>query len=561
MAKRPEDRYQTPGELAEALAPLAAYNPTDEATTGCLPRPPAVPEVESGTIRPVAPAAETMHPEGALTRLDGVAPGAASGSGKSPGDWSAAPVPFVEPPSPAGAVPGVDPRPERALPRRRPRGLLAGVVVFVGASVVIGAVALLALSPLWPTGQHTLTEGDSGSSITPRPQDDTSARDGTKATLAGPPETPKADTGKATPLDTRKAQPKDTGKPPPTLLTPGLVAEVKDGDAQLAAFAGQANALAVVTEQYLSWYDLNLDRISEAQPARCQIGEIGFRRWTYGVAITPEGSRVFYGDKVLLSDIREANVLRNWTPKGGFRTTPEPFGVLKMLPISGIALADKGKKALTATDQAPGDNDSTAKPALLSWDLTDPNEPKSRIVRFTRHGDHPVLSVALSEDGRSAVSSAKFDTVRWWDLESEKEKGFINGGNSQTVQCVAVSRDGKVLFFGDDGGSLHRVSFDDPANDVTFKASNLGSITAIALSADGSQIVVGTDFGGVRLWGIDGKELQTWVEAHGKGRPREKKRVLAVTLSSDGYYVYSVGADNQIHRWDTPAAERLRKTR
>ncbi|EKX32235.1 hypothetical protein GUITHDRAFT_57689, partial [Guillardia theta CCMP2712] len=54
-----------------------------------------------------------------------------------------------------------------------------------------------------------------------------------------------------------------------------------------------------------------------------------------------------------------------------------------------------------------------------------------------------VTSVAISEDGKTAVSGSWDNTLRVWDLASMTEKACLEG-HSDTVESVAISGDGKT---------------------------------------------------------------------------------------------------------------------
>lgn len=63
-----------------------------------------------------------------------------------------------------------------------------------------------------------------------------------------------------------------------------------------------------------------------------------------------------------------------------------------------------------------------------------------------------IMGVALTPDGRRAVSASEDSTLRVWDLESGKEVLRMDGG--APFMCCAVA-DNKLIFAGDNNGGLH----------------------------------------------------------------------------------------------------------
>ena len=61
--------------------------------------------------------------------------------------------------------------------------------------------------------------------------------------------------------------------------------------------------------------------------------------------------------------------------------------------------------------------------------------------------------VAITPDGRRAVSTSKDHTLRVWDLESGKELALLTAEHS-TASC-AVSLDGRTIVAGDATGNMH----------------------------------------------------------------------------------------------------------
>jgi WD40 repeat protein len=64
-----------------------------------------------------------------------------------------------------------------------------------------------------------------------------------------------------------------------------------------------------------------------------------------------------------------------------------------------------------------------------------------------------VEAVAVTPDGRCAVSASLDKTLRVWDLQSGEELALLTAGG-HTLSC-AVSFDGRMIVAGDAAGNMH----------------------------------------------------------------------------------------------------------
>jgi WD40 repeat protein len=124
---------------------------------------------------------------------------------------------------------------------------------------------------------------------------------------------------------------------------------------------------------------------------------------------------------------------------------------------------------------------------LKVWDLASGQEN----LTLTGHSDE-VNAVAVTPDGKRAVSASRDRTLRVWDLESGKEKLTLTGHSGQ-VTAVAVTPDGKRAV---------SVSWDntlrvwDLATGVIIAAFTADDrLGAVAVGPDGISIVAGGALG------------------------------------------------------------------
>jgi WD40 repeat protein len=95
--------------------------------------------------------------------------------------------------------------------------------------------------------------------------------------------------------------------------------------------------------------------------------------------------------------------------------------------VNGVALSGDGRRAVSASD------DNT----LKVWDV----ESGRELFALEGHSRR-VHGVALSGDGRRAVSASDDKTLKVWDLESGREPRTLEG-HSLWVHGVALSGDGR----------------------------------------------------------------------------------------------------------------------
>ncbi len=77
--------------------------------------------------------------------------------------------------------------------------------------------------------------------------------------------------------------------------------------------------------------------------------------------------------------------------------------------------------------------------------------PRPNNVDYAKGGIR--YGVAITPDGRRAVSASNDNTLRIWDLESGKELALLTADGT-TTSC-AVSLDGRTIVAGDGTGRVH----------------------------------------------------------------------------------------------------------
>ncbi len=194
--------------------------------------------------------------------------------------------------------------------------------------------------------------------------------------------------------------------------------------------------------------------------------------------------------------------------------------------VHSVAVTADGRRALS------GSSDET----LRLWDLG----TGECLRTFAGHPDM-VRCVALSADERLALSGGNDKTLRLWELSSGHCLRTFEG-HTDFVDCVSFSADGERALSG--------------GNDKTLRLWDLGTgkcvrvvqgqkqgVDCVALSADGRWALSGTYDKVLRLWDLTcGKCFRTY-GGHEKG-------VTAVAISKDRHFGLSGSSDKTVRLWE-----------
>eukprot|EP00741_Cyanophora_paradoxa_P018442 tig00021070_g17805.t1 len=202
--------------------------------------------------------------------------------------------------------------------------------------------------------------------------------------------------------------------------------------------------------------------------------------------------------------------------------------------VNAVAITRDGKRAVS------GSGDST----LRVWDL----ESGVELRRLAGHEDG-VSSVAILPDGKRAVSGGSDKRLRVWDLESGAELRCL-AGHEGSVSSVAILPDGKRAVSGSSDKTLRVWDLESGA-ELRRLAGHEGRVTSVAISPDGKRAVSGSGDSTLRMWDLEsGAELRC-LEGH-------EDRVISVAISPDGKRALSGSWDKTLRMWDLESGEELR---
>ena len=173
----------------------------------------------------------------------------------------------------------------------------------------------------------------------------------------------------------------------------------------------------------------------------------------------------------------------------------------------------------------------------LRW--TASRESPELIRTLTGHGDW-VNAVALSPDGRHALSGSEDRTLRYWDLRTGQLLRTF-AGHEAGVKAVAMSRDGRHALSASGDRTVKLWDLETGQIVHTLVAHDDG-VSAVAISQGARRALSGSRDRTLRLWDLQTGQLLRTFAGHEDG-------VTTVSASSDGKHALS-GSGDRVYHWD-----------
>ncbi len=170
--------------------------------------------------------------------------------------------------------------------------------------------------------------------------------------------------------------------------------------------------------------------------------------------------------------------------------------------------------------------------------------PKEGLLQSLEGHAGPVLGLAITVDGRIAVSASHDHTLKVWDLEAGREIAALSG-HEDAVSAVALTSDGRIAVSGSSDSTLKAWSVEDRKEIGTLRGHD-GWVLAVALSPDGRFAVSGSDDATVRFWDVVDCRVLLTLRGHAEA-------VLGVALTPDGRRAVSSSYDRTLRVWDLEA--------
>jgi serine/threonine-protein kinase len=524
LAKQPDDRYQTPAELAAALQECI------KETGGCvglpstlvtgLPTPLLLPS--ASTISPLAARTDTM-PAAVVESVSEVAAG--------PFDVARLDQECLQ---------------RAAQPRQR-RAFLAAVMLLLSAILIGGGIKLAShwLAKVQDSDDCHADATDRDVQPPLRLQPDGSGKDKNNDVPTPDKKPQPCDHGSAADKRSKPAQRPEPQKepeeiPPPTMVREGLsdkqlyAIDAKKFKLRSATFADNGDYVLVSarTGDYyvIQKYDLrnitNASRVISYPYYGTERGLVPL----LAMVLLPAADQVV----VAIHDFPEienqisntrAFLVVQWDLKSNPRIMASWGERITCLAVH--ASKDEGTLVLSGCTHG----------SICMWD---PQRSDGKPVAIMKRFMDQVNCLAISGDGCLALSGHDEGRLCLWDL---KKKEWIDDlkGHTDLVSCVALSNDGRHALSGSRDSTLRLWDLAARKQARVFEG-HTGEVTCLALSTDGRYALSGSEDNTVRLWDVSsGKEIRTL--------GKHDKAILGVAFSSDGLNAFSVGMDNAIKRW------------
>jgi WD40 repeat protein len=227
-----------------------------------------------------------------------------------------------------------------------------------------------------------------------------------------------------------------------------------------------------------------------------------------------------------------AEEAKRWRPSAT-RLDARLFSLGHTGPIMGVALTGDGRRAVS------GSSDNTVR----VWDT----ESGQCLATLEGHTDE-VNGVALTGDGRRAVSGSDDHTVRVWDTESGQCLATLEG-HTASVFSVALTGDGRRAVSGSSDQTV-RVWDTESGECLAMLEGHADRVRSVALTGDGRRAVSGSDDHTVRVWDTESGECLATLHGH-------TARVRSVVLTGDGRRAVSGSWDHTVRVWDTESGQCL----
>jgi WD40 repeat protein len=206
--------------------------------------------------------------------------------------------------------------------------------------------------------------------------------------------------------------------------------------------------------------------------------------------------------------------------------------------VNSVAISPDGRWALS------GSSDNT----LSLWEMSTGHCLRS----FEGHNDD-VTSVSISPDGRWGLSGSRDSMLRLWELSTGRCLRTFKG-HSDNLNSVAISPDGRWGLSGSWDSTLCLWELNTGRCLRTFKGHS-GWVNSVAFSPDGCCALSGSSDSTLRLWELNtGRCLRTFKgDSYGVNHGVE-----SVAFSPDGRWALS-GSDNEtMHLWELSTGRCLR---
>ena len=194
--------------------------------------------------------------------------------------------------------------------------------------------------------------------------------------------------------------------------------------------------------------------------------------------------------------------------------------------VHAVALTPDGRYAIS------GSGDGT----LRVWDL-ESNRPARTFGGHTG----PIKAVAITPDGHRGVSASSDQTLRVWDLESGRSLRTLRG-HRNPVSLVAIISGGHRAVSAASDGTL-RIWDLESGRSLHTLVGHMEQVNALTIIPDGHHAISASADHTLRVWSLQNGHLVHTLEGHSES-------VNSVAVTPDGHRAISASADHTLRIWD-----------
>ena len=237
------------------------------------------------------------------------------------------------------------------------------------------------------------------------------------------------------------------------------------------------------------------------------------------------------------SEEQYANLLAACRPPASPATAhPREYRLIstaKTFWVQSVALTADGRRALSGS-------------AVNTVQVWDPDTRHSPVI-LEGHTAR-VWSVALTADGRRALSASEDNSVRVWDLDTRRCLATLER-HGAGVRSVAVTADGRRALSGSDDKTINVWDLKGRRSLVTFEQHS-DSVWGIAVTPDGRLALSSSKDGTVCVWDLVRRQCTATLRGHTAG-------VWSVAVTPDGHRALSGSVDKTVRVWDLDTGQCL----
>jgi WD40 repeat protein len=167
--------------------------------------------------------------------------------------------------------------------------------------------------------------------------------------------------------------------------------------------------------------------------------------------------------------------------------------------------------------------------------------PGEGVLRILDGHAGAVRAVAVTPDGRRAVSASDDRTLRVWDLATGRAEHVLRG-HANWIYAVAVTPDGRRAVSGSWDNTLRVWDLQTGAAEQTL-SKHADAVTAVAVTPDGRRAVSASDDRTLRVWDLTTGRAEHTLQGH-------IDAVGAVAVTPDGRRAVSASDDRTLLVWD-----------